>query len=108
MLSPVRASEALAGASSSIASRQLLLGLSLILITLSLWLLRGNAPVQDRTNSYAKFFLIALRLAIGWHCFVEGMEKISTPGWSSEAYLREADLTGAYLREADLSYTNFI
>ena len=38
----------------------------------------------------ARFFLICLRVAIGWHCFVEGMEKISTPNWSSEPYLRES------------------
>jgi len=66
------------------------IGLSLILITLSLWLLRGtNGP--DRSSSMpARFFLIALRVAIGWHCFIEGMEKLSTPNWSSEAYLRES------------------
>lgn len=66
-----------------------LLGLSLILITLSLRLLRG-APPGDTYSSTARFFLIALRLAIGWHCLVEGMEKLATPNWSSEAYLRES------------------
>ena len=66
-----------------------LFGLSLILITLSLRLLRG--PGSDNSlTSPARFFLIALRLAIGWHCFVEGMEKLNTPNWSSEAYLRES------------------
>ena len=65
-------------------------GISLILITLSLRLLRGADPNADRYSSFARFFLIALRLAIGWHCFVEGMEKFNTPSWSSETYLREA------------------
>jgi len=83
-----------------------LFGVSLILITLSLRYLR-SAPA-DSYNSFAKFFLVALRLAIGWHCFVEGMEKIHTPNWSSEAYLREAsgplaeyyrDAAGDRLRE---------
>jgi len=64
-------------------------GLSLILITLSL-LLRGKSAAQPGYSTGARFFLIALRLAIGWHCFVEGMEKLSTPSWSSEVYLRES------------------
>jgi hypothetical protein len=65
-------------------------GLSLILITLSLLLLRGKPTAQPGYSTGARFFLIALRLAIGWHCFVEGMEKLSTPNWSGEAYLRES------------------
>src|ERR1043165_8781488 len=65
-----------------------LFGLSLIGITLSLRYLRG--PAQEPISSPARFCLIALRLAIGWHCFVEGMEKITTPTWSGEAYLRES------------------
>jgi uncharacterized membrane protein YphA (DoxX/SURF4 family) len=36
------------------------------------------------------FFLILLRLAIGWHFLFEGVEKVKKPGWSSEAYLRES------------------
>src|SRR5262249_17922696 len=53
-------------------------------------LLRTNATPGDTTNCGARFFLIALRVAIGWHCFVEGMEKVSTAGWTSETYLRES------------------
>jgi uncharacterized membrane protein YphA (DoxX/SURF4 family) len=67
-----------------------LFGLSLILITLSLRFLRGAAPAGESYCSPARLFLIALRLAIGWHCFVEGMEKITAPHWSSETYLRES------------------
>jgi uncharacterized membrane protein YphA (DoxX/SURF4 family) len=67
-----------------------LFGLSLILISLSLWLLRGTGGPSETYSPFARFFLIALRVCIGWHCFIEGMEKISTPSWSSEAYLREA------------------
>ena len=52
-----------------------LFGVSLILITLSLRYLRGSS--NNAPNSFAKFFLVALRLAIGWHCFIEGMEKIN-------------------------------
>ncbi|MCS7045367.1 MAG: hypothetical protein NZO58_03320 [Gemmataceae bacterium] len=41
-------------------------------------------------NSVARWLLVGLRLTIGWHFLVEGLDKIHTPGWSSEAYLREA------------------
>jgi uncharacterized membrane protein YphA (DoxX/SURF4 family) len=51
-------------------------------------------------NGFTRFFLILLRLAIGWHFLVEGMEKIQSVDltgptminrpWSSAAYLREA------------------
>jgi thiosulfate dehydrogenase [quinone] large subunit len=73
-------------------------GLSLILITLSLRLLRGANPAGDSYPPGARFFLICLRLAIGWHCFVEGMEKFNAASWSSEAYLRESTgpLSGLY------------
>jgi uncharacterized membrane protein YphA (DoxX/SURF4 family) len=36
-------------------------------------------------------FLILLRLGIGWHFGVEGVEKVESPTWSSEPYLREAN-----------------
>jgi uncharacterized membrane protein YphA (DoxX/SURF4 family) len=35
-------------------------------------------------------FLILLRLAIGWHFLFEGVEKLKSDSWSSEAYLRES------------------
>jgi uncharacterized membrane protein YphA (DoxX/SURF4 family) len=50
-------------------------------------------------NYWTRVFLVLLRLAIGWHFLVEGLEKVSsyspTPAaarkpWTSEAYLREA------------------
>jgi uncharacterized membrane protein YphA (DoxX/SURF4 family) len=47
-------------------------------------------PEGERINVFGKFFLVMLRLTIGWHCLVEGMEKLHNPGWSSEPYLREA------------------
>lgn len=36
------------------------------------------------------FLLVLLRLAIGWHFLFEGVEKVKSPAWSSEPYLREA------------------
>lgn len=35
-------------------------------------------------------FLVLLRLAIGWHIFFAGVEKVRTPNWTSEPYLRES------------------
>src|SRR5262245_21034141 len=34
--------------------------------------------------------LVLLRLAIGWHFLFEGVEKLRSPTWSSENYLRES------------------
>lgn len=67
-----------------------LLGLSVVCITLSLRFLRDTPLAHEQTSTAARFFLIALRLAIGWQCFVEGVDKFSTPNWSSEAYQRES------------------
>ncbi len=58
---------------------------------LSLWIGRGTrtgpAPVSSTST---RFLLILLRLAIGWHLLVEGYDKITSPSWSSETYLRAA------------------
>jgi uncharacterized membrane protein YphA (DoxX/SURF4 family) len=78
--------------SSWIALLALLFGLTLILVTLASLLLRGDAMPRERIRTPARVFLVCLRLAIGWHCFVEGMDKLTTPGWSSEAYLREESI----------------
>ena len=77
----------------------LLFGLTLILVTFASLLLRGvSRPGETTVNTPARVFLVLLRLAIGWHCFVEGMDKLSSPSWSSDAYLRESigPLSGAY------------
>src|SRR5438309_1471508 len=37
-----------------------------------------------------RFFLVLLRLVIGWHFLFEGIEKLNSDSWSSEAYLRES------------------
>lgn len=37
-----------------------------------------------------RIFLVLLRLAIGWHFLFEGVEKLNSDNWTSEAYLREA------------------
>ena len=51
--------------------------------------LAANRP-DGGINTLTRFFLIALRLVIGWHFLIEGLEKLHSPTWSSEVYLREA------------------
>ncbi len=36
------------------------------------------------------FFLVLLRLFIGWHFLFEGLLKLFSPGWTSQGYLRSA------------------
>jgi uncharacterized membrane protein YphA (DoxX/SURF4 family) len=52
---------------------------------------------MTRLNIWACFFLVALRLAIGWHFFIEGLHKIHThqvgltatnTPWTSEGFFR--------------------
>jgi hypothetical protein len=35
-------------------------------------------------------FLVALRIALGWHFFDQGMHHYRDPDWSSEGFLRQA------------------
>lgn len=45
------------------------------------------------TNSYSKpqlWFLVALRVAIGWHFLYEGIVKLLNPNWSSVGYLMDS------------------
>src|SRR2546423_15245979 len=54
--------------------------------------LRGE-PSANRVwgwQSGTRFFLVLLRLSIGWHFLVEGIDKGKNPRWTSEAYLRES------------------
>jgi len=57
------------------------------------------SETADLMNGLTRVFLVLLRLAIGWHFLVEGLEKIhsvnlgpteSNRPWTSEPYLREA------------------
>ena len=50
----------------------------------------NDDPAKDSYSTPAKFFLIAVRLAIGWHCLVEGLHKLETPNWTSENDLRRS------------------
>ena len=57
---------------------------------LLLTLFAQKRPEGETINVFGKFFLVMLRITIGWHCLVEGLDKLHNPGWSSEPYLREA------------------
>jgi uncharacterized membrane protein YphA (DoxX/SURF4 family) len=73
-------------------------GLTILLVTVSSLLLHGSNRPADGPNTPGRIFLVMLRLAIGWHCLVEGLDKLNNPAWSSEAYLRESvgPLAGVY------------
>jgi uncharacterized membrane protein YphA (DoxX/SURF4 family) len=65
--------------------------LALLLLWVSLWLSRTpEGQRQGGLGVWTRFFLILLRLSIGWHFLVEGLDKLKSPSWSSEVYLREA------------------
>jgi uncharacterized membrane protein YphA (DoxX/SURF4 family) len=65
-------------------------GLTLILVTVSSLMWRRPNPARETVNLPARVFLVLLRIAIGWHCCVEGLEKLHNPTWTAEPYLREA------------------
>jgi uncharacterized membrane protein YphA (DoxX/SURF4 family) len=60
-----------------------------LILTLTQRATRAN-PQGGSWGVGTRFFLVTLRLAIGWHILFEGFEKRDNPSWSSEAYLREA------------------
>src|SRR5215204_693443 len=63
------------------------LGLTLLLVLLSV----GFGHSEDKpTSKLSRILLVALRLAIGWHFFIEAAEKLHDSNWSSEGYLRES------------------
>lgn len=44
---------------------------------------------QSFTNTQA-LFLLALRIAIGWHFLYEGLVKVLSPSWTSSGYLMDS------------------
>jgi len=61
---------------------------TLLLVTISVRMARSTG--EPSPGALSRFFLVALRLAIGWHFFIEATEKLHDPSWSSEGYLRES------------------
>lgn len=41
-------------------------------------------------SGWTRFFLVLLRLVIGWHLLFSGLEKFRKDSWTSEGYLRES------------------
>jgi len=64
--------------------------LALVLVWVSLTLSRSNEGRQTGWGLGTRYFLVLLRLSIGWHFLVEGLDKLNSPAWSSEIYLQEA------------------
>ncbi len=50
----------------------------------------GTGVKHMEPNMATRVFLVLLRLAIGWHLLVEGVDKIQEPSWTSDNYLRAA------------------
>src|SRR5262249_50485173 len=48
------------------------------------------AQPSNTLKGSTKFFLVLLRLVIGWHFLFEGLEKLNSDSWTSEPYLRES------------------
>ena len=66
------------------------LALTLVLSCFSIFVLRTPLTSASGPQPWTRFFLVALRLSIGWHFFVEGIDKLYSATWTSEPYLREA------------------
>jgi uncharacterized membrane protein YphA (DoxX/SURF4 family) len=66
------------------------LGLVFVFFALSILLTPSAASGAEPIGRGTRLFLVALRLAIGWHFMVEGMDKLNNPSWTSEHYLRAA------------------
>src|SRR2546423_11907601 len=64
------------------------LGLVVLFLFLSILLTPGTRAGGEPIGRGTRFFLVALRLAIGWHFLTEGIDKLNNPSWSSENYLR--------------------
>lgn len=59
-----------------------------------------------------KFFIVLLRLALGWFMFYAGITKVLNAGWSAEGYLRSAktlpELFSWFLQPGVLPVINFV
>jgi uncharacterized membrane protein YphA (DoxX/SURF4 family) len=78
-----------------------------ILIWVSVLISRKTESTTPSCGTGTRFFLVLLRLIIGWQLAVEGLDKLNDPNWTSENYLRGAqgplaptfqDLAGDTLR----------
>ncbi len=78
----------------------LLFALATFAVFLATFLFPIPGAAESGINRGTRFFLVVLRLAIGWHFLVEGLEKVNNPSWTSEPYLHAATGPfGKYFRE---------
>ena len=69
----------------------LVIFLALVVLPIILSLYKSqDAKLTEGWGLSTRYFLVLLRLVIGWHFLVEGLDKIKSDAWSSEAYLRES------------------
>jgi uncharacterized membrane protein YphA (DoxX/SURF4 family) len=71
-------------------SAPVLFGLAALILFLITLFVRVSGPAGSGINRGTRFFLVLLRLAIGWHFLVEGLEKVNNPSWSSAPYFHAA------------------
>jgi uncharacterized membrane protein YphA (DoxX/SURF4 family) len=64
------------------------LGLVVLCLVVSILLTPSAKSGGESIGRGTRFFLVLLRLAIGWHFLTEGLDKLQNPAWSSESYLR--------------------
>jgi uncharacterized membrane protein YphA (DoxX/SURF4 family) len=64
--------------------------LALVLVWVSLTLRKSSEGRQSGWGLGTRYFLVLLRLSIGWHFLVEGLDKLNSRAWSSEVYLQES------------------
>src|SRR3954463_3974112 len=79
------------------------LALVVVLLLLSIVLTPSARTGGEPMSRSTRFFLVALRLAIGWHFLTAGIDKLHNPSWSSENYLRASTgpLAGYFRGVAD-------
>jgi len=50
----------------------------------------SNSLIENKYTSPQTFFLVALRILLGWYFLYEGLVKIANPDWSSFGYLMDS------------------
>ena len=50
----------------------------------------SNSEITNKHTNLQTFFLVSLRIIIGWYFLYEGIVKITNPDWSSLGYLMDS------------------
>lgn len=59
-----------------------------------------HSESRNQLSASRQFFLVALRILIGWHFFYEGYYKLMLPAWSSEGVPLARWTSAGYIRAA--------